>query len=344
MDKVSVIVPVYNKEKELERCLLSIVTQTYKNLEIIVIDDGSTDGSYNIYTDFANKDKRIKIIRKKNEGVDCARHTGIEIATGDYVTFVDSDDYLYNKAVELLIVALKTSNADVSFGNFTRVIGKHGIVKKSNGGDIFNNNIILQDELIDKYLKSFCGWGDLPINMCGKLYKMELVKDVPVTKLVYGEDLCFNLYVLPKAKKIVSIPNSIYFYVYGGVTTNVDEERMYEDAIKQYNYKVSEFKKYGQFNLIEMANVELCNYFIGYVDIVIAKFSTKKAKDKIVQYLSSPILQNACNDVSYNWFNNELKYQTLMRKDVDSLFKERKKIAYKNKIKTHLLKLIEKIL
>lgn len=180
--------------------------------------------------------------------------------------------------------------------------------------------------------------------MWGKLYKMELLKDVPITRLVYGEDLCFNLYVLPRVKKIVSIPDGIYFYVYGGITTNINEERMIEDAIKQYSYKVSEFKKYGQFDLIEMANVELCNYFIGYVDEVIAKFSTKKAKDKIIQHLSSSTLQNACNSVSYDWFNNDLKYQTLMRKDVDILFKERKKFAYKNKIKKQLLRLIEKIL
>lgn len=130
MDKVSVIVPVYNKEKDLKRCLLSIITQTYKNLEIIVIDDGSTDESYKIYTKFANEDARIKIIRKKNEGVDCARHEGIKKASGDYITFVDSDDYLYDKAIELLIKALKIHDADVSFGNFIRVMGKHGIVKK----------------------------------------------------------------------------------------------------------------------------------------------------------------------------------------------------------------------
>lgn len=119
---------------------------------------------------------------------------------------------------------------------------------------------------------------------------------------------------------------------------------MIEDAIKQYNYKISEFEKYEKSDLIEMANVELCNYFIGYVDEVIAKFSTKKAKDKIIQHLSSSTLQNACNSVSYDWFNNDLKYQTLMRKDVDILFKERKKFAYKNKIKKQLLRLIEKIL
>lgn len=130
MDKVSVIVPVYNKEKELERCLLSIVTQTYKDLEIIVVDDGSTDGSYDVYTEFANKDKRIKIIRKRNEGVDCARHDGIKRASGDYVTFVDSDDYLHNKAIELLITALKINNADVSFGNFTRVSNRKAWISK----------------------------------------------------------------------------------------------------------------------------------------------------------------------------------------------------------------------
>lgn len=87
-----------------------------------------------------------------------------------------------------------------------------------------------------------------------------------------------------------------------------------------------------------------CAIFLSYVDEVIVKFSKKDAKDKMVQYFSNPILQNACNSVSYEWFNKELKYQTLKRKDVDTLFKERKELAYKKKIKRQLLKIIENIL
>ena len=207
---------------------------------------------------------------------------------------------------------------------------------------IYKNKIILQNELIDKYLKSFCGWGDFPVNMCGKLYKMELIKDVPVTKLVYGEDLCFNLYVLPKAKKIVSIPDNIYFYVYGGITTNLDEERMFEDAIKQYNYKVCEFTKYGQFSLIEMANVELCNYFISYVDNVIDNYSLDIAKQKALNKIKNPILQKASK--SFGWFNNDKKYIAIKTQDIELLFSIRIKLSFRRKYKKKILSMLQKVL
>ncbi len=87
--------------------------------------------------------------------------------------------------------------------------------------------------------------------MWGKLYNIDLVKNVLITKLIYGEDLCFNLHVLLKTNKIVSIPENVYFYVYGGVTTNLNDNRIFEDAIKQYNYKISEFIKYKKLNFAE---------------------------------------------------------------------------------------------
>ncbi len=214
-NKVNIVVPVYNKQKQIKRCLNSLINQTYKSLEIIVIDDGSTDKSYEICKKYENKDRRIKVIKKINEGVDIARHTGIKHCTGDYVTFVDSDDYLSKDAVELLVKALEKENADIVFGNMERVIGKLGLIKKKKQKDIYQNKIISHDEFIDEHLKSFCGWGEIPVTMWGKLYKRKLFKNVTPTRLKYEEDLCFNLQVMPKAKKIVSIPNFIYKYSWG---------------------------------------------------------------------------------------------------------------------------------
>lgn len=94
MYKISVIVPVYNVEKFLAQCLESLVQQTYKNLEIIIVDDGTSDGSDKIYKTYAEKDNRIKIIKQKNAGVSVARNTGLAAATGQYVHFIDSDDYI----------------------------------------------------------------------------------------------------------------------------------------------------------------------------------------------------------------------------------------------------------
>lgn len=339
-NKVNIVVPVYNKQKQIKRYLNSLINQTYKSLEIIVIDDGSTDKSYEICKKYENKDRRIKVIKKINEGVDIARHTGIKHCTGDYVTFVDSDDYLSKDAVELLVKALEKENADIVFGNMERVIGKLGLIKKKKQKDIYQNKIISHDEFIDEHLKSFCGWGEMPVMMCGKLYKRCLFKDALPTKLKYGEDLCFNLQVMPKANKIISIPDFIYKYSWGGVTAHIDENRILDDAIKQYQYKTKIYKKYNKLDFVEMANVELCNYFIGYVDAVVESNSIEESLKKIENAINYPILQEAYKEISFDWFKRNEKYKTIKEKNVEKLVFLRKNSLNKRKIKEYILKLI----
>lgn len=118
--KISIIVPVYNVEKYLEECLESLVNQTYKNIEILLIDDGSKDNSGKICDEYAEKDKRIKSIHQKNSGVSKTRNNGIELASGDYVMFVDSDDWLEKNACELLINEVKNQNKDMIIFNFCK--------------------------------------------------------------------------------------------------------------------------------------------------------------------------------------------------------------------------------
>ena len=100
---ISVVLPIYNVEKYLNRCIKSIITQTYKNLEVILVDDGSPDHCPRICDEWAKKDARIKVIHKKNEGLGMARNTGIENATGEYICFVDSDDYIAPDTIEKVI-------------------------------------------------------------------------------------------------------------------------------------------------------------------------------------------------------------------------------------------------
>ena len=100
---ISVIVPVYNVEEYLPKCLESIINQTYKNLEIILVDDGSTDNSGIICEDYAEKDKRIKVVHQTNLGISAARNAGLDLCSGDYITFVDSDDYIECDEIEVLV-------------------------------------------------------------------------------------------------------------------------------------------------------------------------------------------------------------------------------------------------
>ena len=114
---VSIIVPVYNTEKYLERCIVSLRQQTLNSIEIILIDDGSSDNSGNICDDYASKDDRIKVIHKRNEGQGLARNSGLELSEGKYVLFVDSDDYIETDTCEKLVSIIELENADLcSFG------------------------------------------------------------------------------------------------------------------------------------------------------------------------------------------------------------------------------------
>ena len=135
MVKVSIIVPVYNVEKYLSKCLESLINQTLKDIEIICVNDGSTDNSLSILKEYANKDSRIKIIDKQNEGVSVARNTGIEVATGEYLIFVDSDDYLVENACEKALNTIEHNNSDICiFGHYDLVDEK--LVKSSVNKDI----------------------------------------------------------------------------------------------------------------------------------------------------------------------------------------------------------------
>ncbi len=117
-DKVSVIVPVYNVEKYLHRCVDSIISQTYENLEIILVDDGSPDNSGKICDEYAKKDNRIQVVHKSNGGISSARNAGIKTSTGDYIVYVDSDDWLEKNAIEMLHKTIIDENVDLVMGNY----------------------------------------------------------------------------------------------------------------------------------------------------------------------------------------------------------------------------------
>ena len=118
MVQISVIIPVYNAERYLSACLDSVIEQSYKNLDIILIDDGSTDNSGKICDEYSIKDKRIKVIHKKNEGVSVARNTGLDVATGKWISFVDSDDIIETDLYQNIISELEKNNPDLFIFNF----------------------------------------------------------------------------------------------------------------------------------------------------------------------------------------------------------------------------------
>ena len=196
---ISVIVPVYNVEKYLDECIESIINQTYKNLEIILIDDGSTDKSPVICDSWAEKDGRIKAVHKTNGGVSSARNMGLELVTGDYVGFIDSDDFIENDFYELLMNNLNTYNADVSRCIY-RYAYDDGHTKAS---DELNESIVLFENNSD-VLNDLHNSGHKSVVLWNKLYKASLTKDVRFDEsLKVGEDVVFNYFAFKNANRMV---------------------------------------------------------------------------------------------------------------------------------------------
>lgn len=205
---ISVIVPVYNVEKYLSKCIKSIKLQTYNNLEIILVNDGSEDRSQLICESFCKIDNRIKLLNKKNGGLSDARNVGIKVSTGQYLTFIDSDDYISNDYIEYLYRMLKDNNADVSICNCYFVTEKGMIVSnkiKNNSKTIVMNKINAIKTLL--YQKEFT------TSAWGKLYSSKVFENIyfPVGKL--HEDVGTIYKVFDKCNYVVWRNEAKYYYL-----------------------------------------------------------------------------------------------------------------------------------
>lgn len=205
LDLISIIVPVYNVENYIEKCIISIINQTYKNLEILLIDDGSTDNSGNICKLWSLKDKRIKYFYKKNGGVCSARNKGLAEANGEYIGFIDADDWISPIMYERLYFLLKKYNCNLSICGRTRVIEEKYIEYPQTGIFYFPNSRIEM-----KFLS--CPF-DLNISV-NKLYHKSLFKKLRFpTNMTYAEDLFIVPDILSQTNGVVYSSEGLYYYL-----------------------------------------------------------------------------------------------------------------------------------
>ncbi len=274
MNKVSIIVPIYNEENNLRKCIESLINQTYKNLEIILINDGSTDNSKEIIDSY--KDKRIVAIHKKNTGIGDTRNTGIDKSTGDYIMFVDSDDYIELNCVEILLKNLNENKSDLVISNY--YLDTPSKTYEMNL-KIFNSINIKEDcDLLCK----------INLSPWIKLYKKDLLINnsnrFPIN-LKY-EDVPFVVEAVIRAGKISFVPNYLYHYVIkkSGETITRDERifdiiticAIVEKKLNQINYvnKTNFFVKllsYYLKNSRYIPNINLRNEFIDAVYIYLKR-------------------------------------------------------------------------
>ena len=205
-DLISIVIPVYKVEKYLEKCIESIINLTYKNLEIIIVDDGSPDNCPQMCDEFAKSDKRIKVIHKENGGLSDARNAGIDIATGKYITFVDSDDYITNDYVEYMYNLIKRYNTKIATCE-TKVV--HIESDEENQEQFIENiEILTARDLFYKIL--FAQKSD--VSAYSKLYETALFRDIRYPKGVVYEDTATTYKLIEKCDKIATGNKKCYFY------------------------------------------------------------------------------------------------------------------------------------
>ncbi len=218
---VSVVLPVYNVEKYLPECLNSVIGQTYKNIEIICVNDGSPDGSEKIISDYMKKDSRIILINQKNQGLSGARNTGLENAKGEYIIFLDSDDWIDLETVEVALEEAQEENAQLVMWSYVREFPATSVPK-----NVFDElKIVFEGEdLTDRLHRRMAGLvgkelrdpsnADSAVTAWGKMYKTECIRDCRFvdTKIIGTEDALFSLQALCNIKKAVFINGHFNHY------------------------------------------------------------------------------------------------------------------------------------
>ena len=203
---ISVIIPIYNVEEYLPRCLDSILGQTYTNLEVVLIDDGSPDGCGAICDAYAEKDSRIRVVHQQNAGVGHARNVGLAHCTGDYITFLDPDDYMYPDSIQQLYDRARSDNSDMVIGNCIRTYADG---TQSDPCFTMDDAVYTREEVLDR----LTGFTAMPVMSCNRLLTRHCMEGVTYPEVRIGEDTMVFPQMLDRSTRIstVSAPTYAYF-------------------------------------------------------------------------------------------------------------------------------------
>ena len=261
------------------RCFDSLCGQTLRDIEIILVDDGSTDGSLKVCRDYQGRDERVRVISKENGGTTAARKTGFELARGEYVAFCDCDDYMPATALQDLYDAAKQTRSDMVMGGIKRVLGKFTMSNITGKHQI----TIEQPELFRRYYLSYFGMNLLPVNIWGRIYRKELLDDVAGggevlfhddVRLLAGDEY-FNLMLHPHLKSVTIINKPTYCYRWGGMSCRYDPHitelftmgDLRVDLLDKYQYEVGYHYLFVEYkNVLHSWLVDFLQYKQGTLD------------------------------------------------------------------------------
>lgn len=244
MKKVSVIVPAYNVEKYIRRCLNSLVEQTLSDIEIIVIDDGSSDNTYSVVSSYAQKDSRIRLIKQNNQKQGAARNRGLEIAQGEFITFVDSDDWVDKDYLEKLYNAAIKYNVNIATASMVR--------EKKDKSKI---HLSLNTEAVYQGASAIIKAIDNHFETAGKLYRHEAIKDLRFTEGVLYEDGGYTIRAIDNCGSAVTVPEAVYHY-FSNPTSTIKQKL----SEKNKNDKIS--TNLDLINYCEENNIDIGNWSV----------------------------------------------------------------------------------
>ncbi|MCF2876609.1 MULTISPECIES: glycosyltransferase [unclassified Tenacibaculum] len=301
--KVSVIVPIYNVEKYLRRCLDSLVNQTLTDIEIILVDDESPDNSKEIYQEYIAKDDRIKLVQKKNGGLGFARNSGLEIAIGEFIAYIDSDDYVDVNMFKKLYDTSKKNNLDTVYCGYNNLDDELKVHSFSEVDDltIFST----EDEVNGVLLDMIACKPSSPLerkyrmSVWHAIYSRDLIENNKIRfcseRQFISEDIIYHIDYLSKANKIAFIPDSFYYYCYNedSLTKTFREDR-FEKSVILHQELLRRFKVEGYKESVYKNRVD--RFLIGYARYTIVRLS--KAAINYSEKLK--ILKRICKDDVWN--------------------------------------------
>lgn len=271
---VSAIVPVYNSEEFLEKCIESLRNQTLKDIEIIFINDGSTDNSLDILKKYEKIDNRIRVVNQKNLGPSAARNKGIRIAKGKYISFIDADDWIDEKMYQEMIKLAEKDNADIAICDIT-IVDKNG--ERYRKGLNIEKNILNGDDIKELILKELIKSSKYN-SMWNKIYRKSIVSEHKIfldTKIFYAEDWLFNIkFLTSNAKRAIYVNKAFYYYRRGHVSLSnkYDENTFNDTGIWLYNQRKIYAKKLGINPYIAVNDL-----FISMIHCIISEFKYSNA-------------------------------------------------------------------
>lgn len=315
MPKVSIIVPIYNVEKYLDRCVQSIVNQTLNDIEIILVDDGSPDNCPTMCDEYAQKDNRIKVIHKPNAGLGYARNSGLEIATGKYVAFWDSDDYVELDMCKKLYTIAHDNNADIVFCGFNRI--KNGLVIDRQSEE--SEYIEFKNEQCQNVLRGMLGNDEhdnrivkYEMSVWHGIYKTDIIKNCNIQfcseRIFCSEDIIFHIDIINKCKKIAFIPDLCYNYCYNesSLTKSYRSDRI-EKNIILFNEVLRRLKVNNYtFNYKEAYNLFLLKLRYDYTIITEYNFTWRQIYHIINGYNKKQCVRDLVNKIEFK--NLPLRY------------------------------------